>query len=308
MRGLATLRLRAWLKLLPPFAILGACWWLLREQLAALNLDAVRRAIGAVSSRQLVLAALATVGSYGSLAVVERVLFRTAGTPVRWHRVLLASFISNSVSASVGLVLVSATFLRLRIYGRWSVSARDAVYVSLAFAPVVIMSGMLGAGIAILSGLREAQRILAVGPAGLIGAALLLALPVAAFLAMAGGRELKWRRLRFVVPGRGRRLALVGAGLCDWVFASCALFAVAGIAVAAYPLFLLQFIFGWLFGAASGLPAGAGVIDATMLGSFGNGTNVAQLAAGLLLFRLVYFAVPTLIALALLAITELRDH
>ena len=300
--------LRALTRLLLPLAILGVCAWLLREPLRALDLDALRRAISAVPASRLALAAAATGGSYASLALVERRLFMTTGAVVAWRRVLVGSFIANAVSASVGLVLVSAALLRLRVYARWAVSARDAVHVSLAFAPVVILSGLLGAGLAILCGLDEAQRLAGIGPAPVVGLALLLMLPAAAFLALAGGRAWTWRRLRVVVPPRGQRAALVGAGLCDWVCASGALFVVTGIAVSAYPLFLLQFIFGWLFGAASGLPAGTGVIDATMLWSFGNDTNVASLAAGLLLFRLIYFAVPALVALALLAITELRGH
>ncbi len=308
MRGFPRSAFRVLARLLLPIAILGACWWLLRRQLDVLDLAAIRRAIAAVPAGRLGLAAIATAGSYASLAVVERVLFQTMGTPVRWRRVLLGSFISNSVSASVGLVLVSAAFLRLRIYGRWAVPARNSIQVSLAFAPVVILSALLGAGLAILAGLHDAQRILDIGPTASIALALALASPAAAFLGMAGGRELRWRQLHLVVPTRGRRVALVGAGLCDWACASGASFAVTGIAVAAWPLFLLQFIFGWLFGAASGLPAGAGVIDATMLRTFGTDTNVAQLAAGLLLFRLVYFAMPTLVALALLAITELKNN
>ena len=307
MPGLSSSVLRVLPRLLLPFAVLAACAWLLRRQLDTLNLDALRHAIAAVPASRLALAAAAMAGSYASLAVVERGLFATAGITMRWPRVLLASFIANAVSASVGLVLVSAAFLRLRVYGRWAVPARDAVYVSLAFAPIVIMSALLGAGLALLASLPEAQRALDVGAAPLAALALLLATPVAAFLAVGGERELRWRSLRLVVPTRARRLALVGAGLCDWACAGTASFAVTGIAVAAWPLFQLQFIFGWLFGAASGLPAGAGVIDATMLRTFGTDANVASLAAGLLLFRLVYFVVPTLLALALLAITELRN-
>ena len=307
MRGSPRSAFRVLARLLLPIAILGACWWLLRRQLDVLDPGTVRRAIAAVPAGRLALAAIATMGSYASLAAMERVLFQTTGTPVRWRRVLLGSFIANSVSASVGLVLVSAAFLRLRIYGRWAVPARDSIQVSLAFAPVVILSALLGAGLAILAGLHDVQRILDIGPTASIALALALASPAAAFLGMAGGRELRWRQLHLVVPTRGRRVALVGAGLCDWACASAASFAVTGIAIAAWPLFVLQFIFGWLFGATSGLPAGAGVIDATMLRTFGTDTNVAQLAAGLLLFRLVYFVVPTLVALALLAITELRN-
>ena len=308
MRGFPGSAFRVLARFLLPFAILGACWWLLRRQLDVLDLEAVRRATAAVPAGRLALAAIATAGSYASLAVVERVLFDTTGTPVRWRRVLLGSFISNSVSASVGLVLVSAAFLRLRIYGRWAVPARDSIHVSLAFAPVVIMSAMLGAGLAILAGLHDVQRSLGIGPVPPMAAALVLALPAVAFLAVNGGRELRWRQLHLVIPTRGRRLALIGAGLGDWLCASGAAFVVTGIAGAAGPLFLLQFVFGWLFGAASGLPAGAGVIDATMLRTFGTDTNVAQLAAGLLLFRLVYFVVPALLALVLLAIIEWRNN
>lgn len=308
MQGFVGLRIRNLIRILLPFGILCVSYWLLHKQLDALDLESVHLAIAAVSSIQMVMAGVATAGSYCSLAVVERVLFETTGAPVRWRRVLLGSFISNSVSASVGLVLVSAAILRLRIYGRWSVAPRDTLYVSLAFAPVVIMSGLLGVSLAILFVLHISQQILAVGMPLQIGLALLFGLPVVVFLAMDDGRELNLWQLRFVVPSQSQRLVLVSAGLFDWVFASCALFAVTGIAAAAYPLFLLHFIFGWLFGAASGLPAGTGVIDATIIRSFGDETNMAQMAAGLLLFRLIYFAIPTLVALALLAITEFRKQ
>jgi len=295
-------------KLLLASGILCACYWLLRDQLNALDLATVRRAMDQVSLRQLCLAVIATAGSYGSLTVLERILFETTGTPASWRRVLLGSFISNSVSASVGLVLATAALLRLRIYSRWSMAASDVLWVSLAFSPVVIMTGLLGAGLAVTLGLQDVQRKLALAPSLLIGLALLLALPAAAFLAIEGGRNFAWRRWRFLVPTRRHRLALVAVGLSDWVCASCALFAVSGLAAVDFPFFLLQFIFGWLFGAASGLPAGTGVVDVTMVRSFGNDKNVAQLAAGLLLFRLIYFAIPAMVALALLASSELRKR
>ena len=300
------MRIQTVIRILLPLGILSGSYWLLREQLSSLDLDSVWRAISSVTMVQLAIAAAATLASYCSLAVVERILFETTGAPVRWRRAALGSFIANSVSASVGLVLVSAAILRLRIYGRWSVAARDAIYVSLAFAPVVILSGLLGVGLMILLLLTISQPPLTIGTVSQIGLALLFALPAMVFLAIAGGRELDMRQLRFVVPSRRQRFALVAAGLSDWVCASCALFAVTGIALAAYPLFLLQFIFGWLFGAASGLPAGTGIIDAVIIRSFSDQGNLTQLAAGLLLFRLIYFAIPTLIALALLATAEFR--
>jgi len=296
------------LQWLLPLALFAACCWLLWDSLRALDLAALHAAIGRVSPGQVAIAAIATAASYGSLAVLEGLLFATAGLSLRWQRLLFGSFVSNSVSASVGLVMASSALLRLRFYGRWAVAARDTLYVSMALFPVILMAGMLAVGVALLSCLEPAQRLLPIGSAALAGVALLLALPAALFVALASERTLSWRAWRVVIPSRRRRLALLAAGMGDWVSASLVLFTLTGLTITAYPLFLVQFVFGWLVGAASGLPAGTGVVDAATIRSFGNDTNVAQLAAALLLFRLIYFAVPALTALTLLAFAEWRHR
>lgn len=298
------MRLRVLLRLLLTIVVLGACAWLVRRQLAAIDLDDLRRALAAVSAPRLALAAVATLGSFGALARVEFMLFAAIATPVRWRHVLPVAFIADTVSASVGLVMLSGALLRLRLYRRWQVSTADVVRVSLAMSPVVVASGLLGAALAMVAGFGDAQRVLGLATPLLALLALALAAPAAVFVAPAGGREWRWGRLHVVVPSRGRRVALLGVGLGDWACAGTAAFLVTGLPAVSWPLFVGQFIFGWLFGATSGLPAGAGAIDATMLATFGAHADLAALAAGLLLFRLVYFIGPTLMALALWAAIE----
>lgn len=293
---------RSLLQAVLTIAVLGACVWSMRPYLVALDIDRVREAIVAVPTNRLAFAAAATVGSFGALAVLEYLLFAAVAAPVPWRRVLPTAFISDTISASVGLVLVSGGLIRLRLYERWSVSATDVVPVTLAIAPFVITSGLLGAGLAI-AGFEEARRVLGFRTEALTAFAIVL-LPAVALLVPAGGHMWRWKQIQVKVPSRSQRVMLIAAGLGDWLCTGAAAFALSGRPLTAWPLFQLQFIFGWLFGTASGVPAGVGVIDATTFAAFGAAADISSLAAGLLLFRLIYLVAPTLAAVALWAAIE----
>lgn len=299
----SVVRVRSLLQAVLTIAVLGACVWSMRPYLVALDVDRVREAIGAVPTNRLAFAAAATVGSFGALAVLEFLLFAAVAAPVPWRRVLPTAFISDTISASVGLVLVSGGLIRLRLYERWSVSAADVVRVTLAIAPVVITSGLLGAGLAI-AGFDDARRVLGFRTEVVAAFAIVLGLPTVALLVPAGGRMWRWKQIQVKVPSRSQRVMLIAAGLGDWLCAGAAAFALSGMPLTAWPLFQFQFIFGWLFGTASGLPAGVGVIDATTFAAFGAAADISSLAAGLLLFRLIYLVAPTLAAVALWAAIE----
>lgn len=293
------LEFRALLRPLLTLAVLGVCVWSMRPYLMALDLAELRAAIVNVPASRIAVAAAATIGSFGALAVLEFTLFAGFGQPVPWRRVLAAAFIADTISSSVGLVLVSGGLIRLRLYGRWGVQAADVMRVTLGIAPVVIASGMLGGGIAIAAGFADVQQALGLRIELLASVAILLAVPAAALFIPAPGHSWRWKLVEVVMPSRRLRVALLATGLCDWVFAAAAAFALSGLPLTALLMFLLQFIFGWLFGTASGLPAGVGVIDATTLAAFGAESNLGSLAAGLLLFRLVYLVAPTVVAVAL---------
>lgn len=123
------MRPRVLLRPLVAIAVFAACAWLVRRQLAAVDAERVRQAIALVPARRLVMAALATAGSFGALAAMEHTLFAAIAAPVRWRRVLPTAFIAGTVSASVGLVLVSSALVRLRLYRRWQVPAGDVLRV-----------------------------------------------------------------------------------------------------------------------------------------------------------------------------------
>ena len=70
-----------------------------------------------------------------------------------------------------------------------------------------------------------------------------------------------------------------------------------------YITFLAVYVFGSLLGIASNVPGGIGVFEATMLKTV-PAPSQAALFAALLLFRIVYYVVPFVLALALLGAHE----
>jgi uncharacterized membrane protein YbhN (UPF0104 family) len=71
--------------------------------------------------------------------------------------------------------------------------------------------------------------------------------------------------------------------------------------------FAATYVFGCVLGIASHAPGGIGVFEATML-KFVPAPSQEALLASLLLFRIIYYIIPFILALALLGATEGFKH
>ena len=106
------------------------------------------------------------------------------------------------------------------------------------------------------------------------------------------------------LPGFWLTLGQVGLGVADLAAAAAALYFLLprGHGVE-YPLFLGLYAFACLLGIASNAPGGIGVFEVTMLKVVDVPAPEAMLAS-LLLFRVVYYLLPFVLALALLGANE----
>lgn len=73
-----------------------------------------------------------------------------------------------------------------------------------------------------------------------------------------------------------------------------------------FATFLAVFAAAIFAGVASRVPGGVGVFETVIIAAFPASVPVDQAAAGLLLYRLIYYLVPFALALVLLALSELR--
>jgi uncharacterized membrane protein YbhN (UPF0104 family) len=123
-----------------------------------------------------------------------------------------------------------------------------------------------------------------------------------------GQRRLRIQGLKLELPGLGLTLSQIVLGLADLCSAAAVLyFLLPADHGTDFLSFAATYVLACLLGIASNVPGGIGAFEATMLNSV-RAPSPEALLASLLLFRVVYYLVPFVLALALLGAHESMRH
>jgi len=119
-----------------------------------------------------------------------------------------------------------------------------------------------------------------------------------------GRRQAKIQGFKLELPGFRLTLGQICLGVIDLCAAAGTLYALLSPPRSIdYVTFVAVYVFGSLLGIASNAPGGIGVFEATMLKTVPAHSQAALFAA-LLLFRIIYYLVPFVLALAMLGAHE----
>jgi uncharacterized membrane protein YbhN (UPF0104 family) len=226
---------------------------------------------------------------------------------------MTTAFVANAFSQSIGLALLTGGAVRLRAYARHHLDAADVARVS-AFVTVTITVGLLatgaGAFLASTAPLRVGRVALSVHPVGVV-----LALIVLAYMAWShlGSRETigrgSWRLDRPTLTLAGRQIALAS---CDWLLTGSILYAVLPSSlVIGYGTALRVYLVAQTVAVISHVPGGAGVFELIVLALVDPliaPEQRAAVVASLVVFRVIYYLLPLVGALAVAAVAELRPR
>ncbi|MEZ5715183.1 MAG: phosphatidylglycerol lysyltransferase domain-containing protein [Paracoccaceae bacterium] len=282
-----------------PLLIGGLCLWLLAQRLHGFDLAALGAALQRIEPARWGLAALATAISFQAVGRYDLVIHRHLGTacaaPAAAAQATRAGMLSIALAQTLGLGVITGALARWRALP--GLSLADCTRIS-ALVAVSFLTGW--AVITALAGLILPAP-LALGPLWLLPPVLALGLAVLSLL-----------RVRLRLPG-GRRLSLpslpamatiLWLTFLDTAAAALALYLLlpAGLALdfaTLYPAFLLA------LGAAlvSGTPGGVGPFELTLLALLPQ-LPEPELIAGVLGFRLIYYALPAVLAALLLALPQ----
>lgn len=289
------------------FAISGVVLWTIVREVDAAEL---RNAFTAARPEQVGLALLLTAVSYLLLTGYDALALRQLRLHVRYRTTALASFTSYAVSFTLGFPLLTAGTVRYWIYAPAGLSTGR-------IAALTVVAGLtfwLGLGAVLGWGLlREADalaRLTYTNTHLLQGLGLAALATVASYLAWVSvrRRQVRLQGWRLELPGFRLSAAqmLVGAGdVC----------AAAGVLYALLPpghgigfeAFLAVYLMGAMLGMVSHAPGGLGVFEATILLGLSSLPREPVLGA-LLLFRIIYYLGPFVLALALLGAYEIRNR
>ena len=286
-------------------AIAALAVFVLARTFMQIDFEDLRDAVAATSAERFVLAFVLTAISFLALTGYDGLALRQLRVKVPYRTTALASFTSYAVSFTLGFPLITAATVRYWIYSTKGLSAGK-------IASLTVIAGLtFWLGMVLVIGIGLTVR--AEGVAHLdhlspwlnrtIGVAILVAM-VAYLCYAAKGRRVSFQQYKLELPGLWLSLGQICLGLIDLCAAAGVLYVLlAPPRLIDYITFVALYVLGSLLGIASNAPGGIGVFEATMLKTVPAHTE-AELFAALLLFRVIYYLVPFILALAMIGAHE----
>jgi phosphatidylglycerol lysyltransferase len=307
--AMSVVRLKRWLPYLGLVIAAVAIWVLIRrvreiepallfEHLVSYPSATILAAVGCVAAVMMV------SGGY------EILMLQRYGRPLGLWRPFLFANIANPIGQCIGLSTLTAGALRYRVYAPLGLSQRQIAAIAVLSAlPFILGTGLL-LDLCLVVGAQETARALRIG---VIAAVMLGAIGLCKdfgyqLVTAVRRRPVHFGRVIFRLPSARFTLAQFAIGV---VVVAC----IAGILYVFMPPelgmgfggFLVVYSVGVIASRLSTVPAGLGVLEASMLLMLPDVPREKLLAA-ILMFRLVFQVAPLILALGLLALYELASH
>ncbi|QEA39504.1 bifunctional lysylphosphatidylglycerol flippase/synthetase MprF [Pistricoccus aurantiacus] len=297
----------AW-PMLVGIGLFGLALWVVHGELAHLDLRTILKQIAAMPPGIVMLAILATAGSYLCLTGYDRLALRWIGRPFAYRRIALASFTAYVLANSVGYSVLSGGAVRYKLYGGWGLGVAEIAKLIgfVAWTTTLGITTILG-----IAAIGEGQRLaVLVGLPGWFGplfGAVVLLIP-AGWLVLAALKigRLTWRGHTVTIPSLPIASGQILVSVVDHAFSALALYLLLPDHAGFGPLgFLGLYVIAITAGLISHVPGGVGVFEAVILLVVPQEAHGGTLAA-LVTYRLVYYLLPLALAGLLLAARALR--
>ncbi|ALJ38145.1 lysylphosphatidylglycerol synthetase family protein [Azospirillum brasilense] len=279
-------------------ALLAGALVILNRWLEQYSVADIRQALDRITGVQLLAASAAAAVSYWLLTLYDLLALRHLRRPLPYRWVAFTAFTSYAFSHSLGFASIIGATVRYRLYAPHGLAGVEVAQVTL-FVVTTFMLGLATVMPVVMLIDPTALKALHVPP----GSATLLGLAALAVLVAyaVGGFWLR-RPLRvfghaiaFPRPSIAVRQLLLG--LCDLSLAALVLYLCLPPSDAvSYADVLVAFGLALVAGIISHVPGGLGVFDAIVLVSLTPAMPGNDVMAGLLVFRLIYYLAPLVIA------------
>jgi len=266
--------------------------------------DAIRSTPGTA----LALAVLATLISFLALTGYDHSSMRYVGANVSYPVAAQTAFIAYALSNTIGLGVLTGGAVRMRLYGAAGVEA-GTISRAIAFNAAAFILGIsvVGAG-ALLRGAQSVAPVLHLPTLLLQVVASLILLAAATLLVLCrdGNERRLFGRIRIRLPSVSLALQQLLFSAIDIAATAAVLWFLLPAGTIGFPAFVGFFAIAIVLGVLSHVPGGLGVFEAIMLVALRDHVPTEALAAALVLYRLIYYVLPLLLALGLLVILEVR--
>ncbi|MCG2840247.1 lysylphosphatidylglycerol synthase domain-containing protein [Sandaracinobacter sp. RS1-74] len=300
---------QTWLTLAFMAVVIGVAGFALSQILKEVKVDDIRAAFGRITPHQVLLSIGLTALSFVVLSFYDVLGLKAIGKPQPYWRALLGSFTAYNLSHNLGFAPITGGAARWRAYRGTNLDAAD-------IARVVVIAGVtFWLGIFLLLGiflvafpgaLRVHDATMSFGMQAGIGTAILVA--IAGYLIACARQTGPLNILGWTLPVPTLKQALIQFGLAatDIAIASAALLALLPPETwHHYPDFLVAYVVAVVVALLTHAPGGIGVFEAVILVTLPE-VDKPSLVSALILYRLIYYWAPLLLALIFLGLNEMR--
>lgn len=222
--------------------------------------------------------------------------------------IMTGGFLGYALGNTIGAGPVTGGAVRYRIYSALGLTGYDIAAIAI-FGSIAFGLGAAIIGFAALAWHPHAlETLTTISPQVLRGMAICALLLSFGLIFALGLRrsEFRFRGHGFKAPSPGLMFGQLVFTATDILMAAIVLYLLLPTSDLGFSTFLAVFAAAIFAGVASHVPGGVGVFETVIIAALPASVPVEQAAAGLLLYRLIYYLLPFALALVLLAFTELR--
>ncbi len=256
----------------------------------------------------LVAAICATAIGYVALMGYDWSALQFLEKPMPGRVVALGSFLGCAFGNTIGISVISGGAVRYRIYAAFGLNGFEVAalssYIAIAMGVGLTWIGITALAIypSALQGLIpltvDVVRLWAI--AGSVGMFVLI------FGISAFGGVLRFWRFEFAMPPVRILSVQLVANFADVVMAALTLYLLLPAGIPDFPAFIAIYAAATMVGVLSHVPGGVGVFETVIMAAMPEGSAVGDVAAGLLMFRIVYYLLPFAVAFLMVSFNEAR--
>lgn len=303
-------RSRRWLVPLLVAGLLVAVLRILESEIAHLRYHDIMSAFHAVPAARIALALACTLAAYSALPGYDAIALAYAGHRLPIRRIAYGSVVTYGISQTLGFPALTGGSLRVRLWSAWGLGtteiARAVAFAGLTFSfGVLVLTGIVGVAEPATSLERLHLPVLLVR--GASATFLAVALAYGGWSICGRGRTVRVWRYEVSVPTPRLVAAQLVVAIIDWTLAASVLYVLLpdGHGVH-FPAFVGIFLIAQTAGIISHVPGGLGIFETLIVLQLGDVISHETLLGALLAYRVVFYLVPFVTALLLLAVHELR--
>lgn len=298
-----------WMRSLSPFlwsAVAGAAAYIIWSRLEQIDANQVWAQVQSLTPRAITLAAVSCLASYMLVGIYEALAVQRASGRRLHAFSFLTAWIANPIAHMIGLAAVSGGALRYRWYSSVGLSRRQITGIVL----LTTLPYVLGITASITTVLLFESKVIAQllhvprSLASAAGIAITLALLGYVLLNHFRTQPVRVGALHFSLPGARLTLMQIVFGAAETMLVATVLYLCMPEELQLYWLqFIGAYMLALLLAQLSHVPAGIGVLEASMLVLLPR-IPPGKLIGAMLAYRFIFEFVPLVIALVLLVSRE----